>query len=54
MDYRRRKIGKTTWIALLMGALFSSYVFGTGDPLHDASRLGKDASRMFRDMGFGR
>ena len=53
MDYRRRKIGKTTWLALILAALVSSYVFGTGDLLHDASGLGKDVSRMLRDMGFG-
>jgi hypothetical protein len=53
MDHRRRTIGKSTWLVLLLAALVSSYMFGSGDLLHDAAGLGKDATRMLRDMGLG-
>ena len=53
MDHRRRTIGMSTWLALLLAALVSSYVFGSGDLMHDASGIGKDAKRMLREMGIG-
>jgi hypothetical protein len=53
MDYRRRKIRKSTWLLVLLAALFGSYAFGSGNLLDDAAGLGRDASRMLRDMGFG-